>query len=60
MSIEKFMQDNNNIRLSNINRWMVFNINVWCVYEHKYGAKKIKTLIETPDLDKALAVLKAE
>jgi hypothetical protein len=60
MIIEDFMKKSENIRLSSINRWMVFDSNCWIVYEHKHNAKQTQILIKTPNLDEALTILIVE
>ena len=48
------------LRVSNINRWLVFNDDIFIVYEHKRYAKKTTIIIETSDEDKAVEALMNE
>jgi len=42
------------------NKWLLFDGDNWCVYEHPYRAKVSKLLIETQDEEKAVEMLLRE
>lgn len=59
--IDALLDGENNVRLTCENKWLVCNEScgkiTYLVYQHKYGAKHTKILVETDDENKALLVL---
>lgn len=53
--LKNFMA-NSTARISDKNKWIVFDDNLWFVYEQPYG-KKVKKILETENFLEALALL---
>ncbi len=59
-AIYKFLQDTHGSRLSYDNKWLVWDIDNWVVYQHPYAAKKVRCLYRGINIDKALEILKED
>lgn len=57
-AIENFLINNIHARLSNGNKWLVYDDDEWTVYEHTYKAKTIKGIKFCNDLKNALEFMK--
>jgi len=57
MNIKSALMKNDCIRVSCRDKWLVYDIDEWIVYQRKYGAKKTITICRTDVEDEAIKVL---
>lgn len=57
--IEALKEFNSDIRLTNSDKWLVWNLvgGGWTVYQHKKYSKKVKVLIVTTNEEEAIKIL---
>ena len=56
MKIEDYLKEEN-VRLTNGNKWLVWDIDEWVVREHKYGQRGVTIIYRGNNLNKALKSL---
>lgn len=56
MTIEEALKYNG-VRVSNGDKWLVWNIGDWCVYKHEYHARIAQLVISTGNIERALDAL---
>ena len=57
MNIIAALMENDNIRVSYADKWLVYNNGEWIVYQHRYGAKKTIKICVTDDQELAVEAL---
>jgi len=57
MEIINALKANGDLRLTNGNRWMYWNNNIWVVRTQEYRKRSTTVLCETDDLSFALKIL---
>ena len=55
--IEALKFEGSDIRLTNRYKWLVWFNNYWVVFYKGYNDKKVRTLIQTDNIEEALKVL---
>ena len=53
MNIISALKKNDCIRVSYGDKWLVYDVDEWIVYQHKYGAKKTITICRTDIQDES-------